>query len=243
MTQKAEPHRRTSRQMRPDEILAGTGVIIPAFNAAAHLADVIDDTSRIVPRERIIVVDDGSSDDTCKVAEEAGVVVEVHGVNRGKGAALKTGFDAAIRLGLAYVITLDADGQHNPAEISKFVEHAAKTGADVIVGNRMSDRGDMPFIRVFANRSTSAFVSLRAGTRIPDSQNGYRMFRTEVLGGLELETTRYDTESEILIKTARNGAKVESIPVETIYGEEVSSVNPFVDTLRFFRMVFRSLFW
>ena len=156
-------------------------------------------------------------------ARAKNVVLEEHPRNRGKGAALKTGFQAAARIGATYLITLDADGQHDPAEIRRFVEHAARTDADVIVGNRMSDRRDMPFDRVFANVTTSMFVSLRSGTRIPDSQNGYRFFKTAVVKNLELETTRYDTESEILIKTGRRGARIEAVPVSTIYGEEVST--------------------
>ncbi|MCZ6766266.1 MAG: glycosyltransferase family 2 protein [bacterium] len=226
-----------------EEVLSKTAVIIPAYNAAAHLADVIDDTARIIPVERIIVIDDGSSDNTHAIAQHKAVVLEQHKPNRGKGAALRTGFAKAIQMGMGYVITLDADGQHDPTEIPKFIEHTAKTGADVIVGNRMSDRGEMPFIRVFANSATSVFVSLRSGTRIPDSQNGYRLFKMEVLEGIKLETTRYDTESEILIKAARKGARVDSVPVKTIYGEETSSVHPFVDTMRFLRMVGRSMFW
>jgi len=226
-----------------EEALAKTAVIIPAYNAAAHLAGVIDDTARVIPVERIIVIDDGSADKTYEVAQGKGVVLEQHNPNQGKGAALKTGFAKAIDMGMDYVITLDADGQHDPAEIPTFVQHTVKTGVDVIVGNRMDDRGEMPFIRVFANSATSAFVSLRSGTRIPDSQNGYRLFKTKILKGITLETTRYDTESEVLIKAARKGARVDSVPVKTIYGDEVSTVHPFVDTMRFFRMVGRSMFW
>lgn len=218
-------------------------MVLPAYNAAAHLSEVIDGTTRYVPIERTIVVDDGSSDKTAEVATSRGVVLVQHPVNRGKGAALKTGFEKAADLGLEYVITLDADGQHDPAEIVHFAEQEARTGADIIVGNRMADRGSMPPIRVFANTATSLFVSLRSGCRIPDSQNGYRLHKTSAVKDLNLETTRYDTESEILIKAARSGAVIDSIPVQTIYGEEVSSVNPFVDTLRFFRMVARSMFW
>ena len=101
----------------------------------------------------------------------------------------------------------------------------------------------MPAIRVFANRATSWFVTLRTGIEIPDSQNGYRMIKTWVFEKINFVTTRYDAESEILIKTAGMGGKIDSIPVKTIYGTESSSVNPFIDTLRFFRMVIRSLFW
>jgi glycosyltransferase involved in cell wall biosynthesis len=144
---------------------------------------------------------------------------------------------------MEYIVTLDADGQHDPTEIPRFAEHVGKSGADIVVGNRMDNRKDMPFIRIFANKATSSFVSLRAGVRIPDSQNGFRMLKTSIFKKIELVTRRYDTESEILIKTAGMGGRIDSIPVETIYGTETSAVHPFVDTLRFFRMVIRSLFW
>jgi glycosyltransferase involved in cell wall biosynthesis len=227
----------------PSDILAKTAAVLPAFNAGRHLDSVIDDLDDFLPRERIIVVDDGSSDDTKEVAQAAGVVVVQHELNEGKGAALVSGARKAIELGMDYIITLDADGQHDPAEIPRFVEKARKTDADIICGNRMDDRKDMPAIRVFANSATSWFVTLRTGIKIPDSQNGYRMLKTAIFRKIHLATKRYDTESEILIKTAGIGGKIESIPVQTIYGTETSSVNPFIDTLRFFRLVWRSLFW
>jgi glycosyltransferase involved in cell wall biosynthesis len=225
------------------EILDRTAAVVPAYNAGCYLASVIANIRRFLPANRIVVVDDGSTDGTNDIARNAGVVVVAHGVNQGKGAALKSGALKAIELGMEYIVTLDADGQHDAAEIPRFAEHAGRSGADIIVGNRMDNRKDMPFIRIFANTATSSFVSLRTGIRIPDSQNGFRMLRTSIFKKIDLVTRRYDTESEILIKTAGLGGRIDSIPVETIYGTETSSVHPFVDTLRFFRMVIRSLFW
>ncbi len=225
------------------EILETTAAVVPAYNAEPYLASVIGNIQRFLPADRIVVVDDGSTDRTHEIARAAGVVVVAHEVNRGKGAALWSGARKALELGMRYIITLDADGQHDPAEIPRFAEQAGKSGADIIVGNRMDDRKDMPFIRIFANRATSAFVSLRTGIRIPDSQNGFRMLKTSIFEKINLVTRRYDTESEILIKTAHLGGRITSIPVQTIYGTETSSVHPFVDTLRFFRMVIRSYFW
>ena len=220
-----------------------TAVVIPAYNAASHLAGVIEATALVVPKEQIIVVDDGSSDNTRDIATRAGVVVVAHDGNQGKGVALSTGIRKATELGKEFAITLDADAQHNPSEIPKFLECQRRTDADIIVGDRMSDTKNMPFMRVLANKVTSAVVSHKAGARIPDSQNGYRMIRTATFAKVTLETRRYDTESEILIKAGRIGAKIESVPVETIYGEEQSSVNALVDTYRFFRMVMKSFFW
>jgi glycosyltransferase involved in cell wall biosynthesis len=226
-----------------NDILEKTAAVVPAYNAGTYLPSVIGNIQKFLPLNRIVVVDDGSTDGTNAAARNAGVVVVVHETNQGKGAALSSGARKAIELGMDYIITLDADGQHDPADIPRFAEYAGRSGADIIVGNRMDDRKDMPFIRIFANTATSMFVSLRTGIRIPDSQNGYRMLKTSIFEKIKLVTRRYDTESEILIKTAGMGGRIESIPVETIYGTETSSVHPFVDTLRFFRMVIRSLFW
>ncbi|UCG52982.1 MAG: glycosyltransferase family 2 protein [Candidatus Latescibacterota bacterium] len=226
-------------------IVPRTAVVIPAYNAARHLETVVDDTARFVPRSQIVVVDDGSSDDTYHCASRAGVVVEQHQENRGKGAALATGMTKATEMGMDFIVTLDADGQHNPEDIPRFLKHEIETNADIIIGNRMAERQNMPAIRVFANRATSWFVTLRTGVPVPDSQNGYRLFRVEMFKKLapRLKAVKYDAESEILIKAAKAGAKIESISVETIYGTEKSSVNPVIDTLRFLRMAFKSLFW
>jgi glycosyltransferase involved in cell wall biosynthesis len=224
-------------------IRARTALVIPAFNAAAHLAAVIDAAKEHVPVSRIIVVDDGSTDGTADVARGSGAVVLQHPENRGKGVALETGILQAARRGWEYAITIDADGQHDPGEIPLFLEKAARTGADIVVGNRMAARKNMPGDRVFANKVTSWFVSARSGVHIPDSQNGYRLLKTALYRELRITAKRYAAESEILIRAGRAGARIEWVPVETIYGGEKSSVNPVIDTLRFLKLAVRSLFW
>ena len=213
------------------------GVILPAFNAARHLAAVIADIRRVDAALRILVVDDGSSDDTADVARAAGADLEVHPVNRGKGAALATGFAWALRERLGWVFTMDADGQHRPEEMAGFLAAAAGDDLDVIVGNRMEARSDMPWLREQTNLFTSWVVSRLAGVPIQDSQNGYRLFRVASLEGLVLRTSRYDTESEILVRLARRGCRIGSAPVSTVYGDEQSSINPVIDTGRFLRLV------
>ncbi len=220
-----------------------TGVVIPAFNAAPHLEGVIDATSRLVDRGRIIVVDDGSTDGTRDIARRCGVTVLEHAENKGKGVALDTGILGAAAMGMEFVITLDADGQHKPEEIPRFLEKQLETGADIIVGNRMADRKNMPEDRVFANRATSWFVSARTGIRVPDSQNGYRLIRTSLYTSLKIKSKRYAAESEVLIRGAKAGARIDWVPVETIYSTEQSSVHPVIDTLRFLRMAIKSFFW
>jgi glycosyltransferase involved in cell wall biosynthesis len=225
------------------EILETTAAIVPAYNAADHVAAVLEALKGVIPALRIIVVDDGSSDDSFRVAGAAGVHVIQHPVNMGKGAALSTGFARAVKMGMGYVVTLDADGQHNPAEIPEFVRRVAETGADIVVGNRFGKLGAMPWLRRSTNWLTSRVVSLLARQKIPDSQNGYRMISARVLTAVELETARYEAESEILIKAGKKGFRIDSVPIETIYGEEVSAIHPIVDTARFFRLVYKALFW
>lgn len=220
-----------------------TAVVIPAFNAARHLEEVIDATSRFIDRSRIVVVDDGSTDETGDVARRCGVAVLAHAGNKGKGVALDTGILGAAAKGMEYVITMDADGQHKPEEIPRFLQKELETGADIIVGNRMAEIKNMPGDREFANRATSWFVSARAGVHVPDSQNGYRLIKTSLYKSLKIKSKRYAAESEILIRGARAGAKIDWVPVETIYAGEQSSVHPVIDTLRFLRMAIRSFFW
>lgn len=217
--------------------------VIPAYNAGPHLAPVIDRVSGYVPRERIVVVDDGSADDTRVVAERAGVVVEAHPGNRGKGAAIRTGIARASSLGVPYAILLDADGQHDPDEIPAFVARARETGADMVVGNRLENSGNMPWLRLATNHVTSAVVSLLAGRRVPDSQNGYRLVRLAHFAKFPLTTSRYEIESEMIIRAGRAHGRIASVPVQTIYAGEKSFINPFVDTYRFLRMVAKSFFW
>jgi glycosyltransferase involved in cell wall biosynthesis len=218
--------------------------IIPAYNAAAHIEAVLASIKRSIPARNIIVVDDASADDTFSAAQRSGVTVLRHAVNGGKGAAIRTGVAALSTLGdIDAVVMLDADGQHDPAEIPRFAEEFMKGEADLIIGNRMANRGEMPALRAFTNRLTSAIISLRAGRRVPDSQNGYRLVRAQLLARLDLVTSRYEIDSEIIIKACHAGARVSSIPVRTIYGSEKSAIRPLHDTGRFIALVMRSLFW
>ncbi len=218
------------------------GAILPALNAARFLPDVIGQIRALHPELRTLIVDDGSTDETAEVARQAGAEVIVHEVNQGKGQALKTGYAWALENGLDYVFTMDSDGQHLPAEMAGFLEQAQEGNFDIVVGTRMAQTENMPWIRLKTNQFTSWVISRLAGCTIPDSQNGYRLYRTECLRGIKLKTSRYDSESEILVRLARRGFTIGSTPITTVYGDEESSINPFVDTGRFFRLVLMLMF-
>ena len=218
-------------------------ILIPAYNAAASLPGVLDGVRRYMAPEDVLVVDDGSSDGTQKAAERAGVHVLSHSVNRGKGAALKTGFAWAVDRGYEAVITLDADGQHDPKSVPDFVRRWKEAEADLVIGSRMADRRGMPVERVCSNALTSWVISHRAGQRIEDSQSGYRLIAMEVLRQVSLETDGYEMESELLIKAARLGFRIVSVPIRTVYADEESFIHPLRDTGRFIALVWRSFSW
>ena len=220
------------------------GVVIPAYNPGEALSTVLEGVKRHIRPEHIVVVDDGSVDDTAERARSAGVGLVRHGINRGKGEALKSGFGYLIELGgIEAIFTIDADAQHDPEEIPAFVEAFRAGRGDLLVGNRMHDRKGMPLIRIMTNIVTSAVVSALAGCRIEDSQSGFRLIGAWVIRKIDLVTSRYETESEILIKSAKIGATVSDIPIRSIYGSEESTIHPLRDTIRFFVLVFRGLFW
>ncbi len=220
------------------------GALIPAFNEAGHIDGVIRGVAGQIPASNILVIDDGSSDNTVSEAQNTGAEVIRNPINLGKGATLLKGFDLmAGNPGIEAVFTLDADGQHDPVEMASFITAFRDKKADIVIGNRMADTKGMPALRRFTNRCTSAIISLRAGVRIEDTQSGYRLVRLSMMKQLHLVTRNFDLESEILIKAARLGAVIVSVPIATIYGDEKSKINPLVDTWRFLKLVFRSFLW
>jgi len=215
--------------------------VIPAYNVADKIQDVVRNTSTFI--NTVIVVDDGSIDATYQRASAAGAIVLRHEVNRGKGAALRTGFEYALRHNFGACLTMDGDGQHDHLEIPSFMEVANEPNVDIIIGSRMRNVSGMPLLRLLTNRVASYITSRLTGQRISDSQSGYRLIKSRVLHNIELTSSRYEIESELLIKASRRGFRIKSIPVETIYTGGASHINKFMDTLRFLRLVFKSIRW
>ena len=215
-------------------------VLIPSFNEARTIGHIVAD---LVHKGFVVyVVDDGSSDDTANLASQEGAVVVKHRKNMGKGASLREGFRHIVKKGFDAVIIMDGDGQHLASDIGNFIDKMGATGADIVIGNRMLDVSSMPEERKYTNRFMSYLISLISGQRIPDSQCGYRLIKTEVLKKVRLEASNYEIESEMIIRSSRAGFKIESVPIKTIYMSEKSRINPMVDTMRFIAFVIKILF-
>ncbi|MCK4857601.1 MAG: glycosyltransferase family 2 protein, partial [candidate division Zixibacteria bacterium] len=223
------------------KIMSTVLVIIPAFNAADSIAELIEKILQQPADLDIAVIDDGSTDNTGEIARGCAVTCLDHQRNRGKGAALCTGFAYALSNDYEAVITMDADLQHDPLEINRFLQ-AGGDAAAIIIGTRRRG-GAMPRSRRISNLLVSFICSLLAATKLTDSQSGYRLIPTRVLKELPLDSLHYELELELLIKAARAGVPIREIPIETIYGQGRSFIRPFRDTIRFLKLALKSLFW
>ena len=192
--------------------------IIPAFNEEKRISEVISGVREFIPA--VIVIDDGSYDATAALAEKTGAYVIRHGKNCGKGMALRTGISHALKQGYDAVMTLDGDGQHAPAEIADFLAAFASERGDIIIGARLWDKAAIPLYRYIPNQIGIFCVSRAAGCRIDDTQSGFRLYKREVLESVQLETTGFETETEVLIKAGKAGFRIHSIPVSAIYNSD-----------------------
>ena len=219
-------------------------ILIPAFNAAKSVGDVVRASKELVPD--VVVINDGSRDETAAVARAAGAEVVDHPQNRGKGAGLKTGFAYAIKNGYDLVVTLDADGQHLPREIPKFLESRKETKADLIIGGRAHLFGEMLPRRRLANRFSAWTIAKASKTGITDSQSGFRLYSANLLRNVRLHTDGFDLESEVIVRAGVGGFKVLTIPIDLgfVDGISTSHYKPLKDTLRIAWTVTRArLFW
>jgi glycosyltransferase involved in cell wall biosynthesis len=226
---------------RAQAAAGGVAAIVPAYDAAPELEGVLRGILQHLEARAVFVVDDGSRDGTAAIARQTGVVLHQHDGNRGKGAALCTGFAAARAAGFTHALTIDADGQHPPACIPRFL--AARSGAEIVLGNRLADATGMPRERQLSNRATAAILSALAGQEIEDGQCGYRLLALTAVEGLPLRARGFMLESELLVRAARNGARITHVPIPCIYGSEASHIHVLRDTLRFLWLVVRSFFW
>jgi len=214
-------------------------VLIPAYMAAVSLEPVLKSLQAVVPVSNMCVVDDASADGTSLLCERLGIHCIVHPGNRGKGAALTSGFTYLAReRNAAWVLTMDADGQHAPEDMPQFFQAMHNnSNAGIIIGARTISPKKMPWLRVFSNTLTSAALSLLCGYRIYDSQSGYRLYNGRFLRMMCCRAQRFEMESEILLRAAYLHFPVIFVKVQTLYLNGNSHIVHFQDTIRWVKAV------
>ncbi|MFA5255766.1 MAG: glycosyltransferase family 2 protein [Candidatus Omnitrophota bacterium] len=212
-------------------------ILIPSYNEARTIGAI---TKELKGRGlTVFVVDDGSTDGTAGIAQGQGAVVIAHEKNKGKGASLIEGFGRILKENFDAVLIMDGDGQHAVGDADGFFKKMAETGADIVIGNRMLDTASMPWARKITNRIMSRVISKMCGQVIPDTQCGFKLVKRDVLEKIKLEFSNFEIESEILLKAAKEGFKIESIPIKTVYRDETSKIKPILDAIRFFSFLIK----
>jgi hypothetical protein len=216
-------------------------VVIPCFQGASTIGEVVRGARAAgLP---VVVVDDGSSDDSAPAAEAAGATVLRHPANRGKGAALASGFAYARQIGADAVLSMDADGQHDPAEIPALVAAHQSAPDALVIGVRSFAPEDMPRRSRIGNRISTWWISRFAGLHYHDTQSGFRVY-PRALFDVPLRSTKFDTETELLLRAAKMGLPLLEVPIRTIYGpDRVTHFHGFRDTLRVIKLVLGSPLW
>ena len=226
--------------MSPCETYLRYCVIIPTYNNSGTVADVVERALKVCPD--VIVVNDGSTDNTSAVLCGLDVVTLSHEHNMGKGEALKTGLYYAGDNGFTHAITIDSDGQHFPEDIPDMIKASKEHPDRLIVGCRNLTSENMPRKSTFANRFSNFWFRLQTAQKLSDTQSGFRIYPLESLHGMRLITSKYEAELELLVFAAWNGVTVQGVPVRVWYapdGERVSHVRPFHD---FFRITLLNTF-
>jgi glycosyltransferase involved in cell wall biosynthesis len=204
--------------------------IIPAYNEARAIEDVV---RRTRPHVRsVLVVDDGSVDETVTLAGQAGATVLSHPFNLGKATALQSGFDYALKHGFDLVVTLDGDGQHDPAEIPGLLGVWRREDAHIVAGDRLLAGIEMPLSRRAVNRLTAWIARKVVGRQLPDCHCGFRLIDTEVLKAVRLHCRRFAGDSELLVFASFRSFRIRSLPVSCSYNGEGSQIEPIGDAAR-----------
>jgi glycosyltransferase involved in cell wall biosynthesis len=206
--------------------------LIPAYNEERHVGDVVRRTLPFLPA---LVIDDGSIDETARAAETAGARVLRQETNGGKGAALARGFREGVAGGYRAVVTLDADGQHRPEEIPRFIDAFDHGLGELVIGYR--DFRRMPPARRFGNTTGTWLLSAAIGRRVRDNQSGFRLLAAPLLGALAVTRSGFEMEVEMIVDAVTRGFRIAWVPISTIYGDEESHFRPLRDSVRFLGMV------
>jgi glycosyltransferase involved in cell wall biosynthesis len=209
-----------------------TVAVIPAFNEGPRIKSVLLKTGKYV--DNVVVVDDGSTDNTFEVSNGiAGNIITLrHKINLGKGAAMKTGCEAALKIGADIIIFMDADGQHKPEDIPRFIESIENEKNDIVFGSRKIGK-DMPLVMMLGNKFLSIVTSFLFKIYIADTQSGFRAVRADVYPKIKWNSTRYSVETEMVVKVGKKKLKFKEIEIETIYSDNYKGTT-FIDGIRIF---------
>ena len=210
-------------------------IVIPTHNEAKTIGPIVFALDK--RGFRVIVVDDGSGDNTIVEANKFGAEIIAYTKNAGKGRSVREGLEYALENNCEAAITMDGDGQHSIDDIDKFIDEYKKSGADLILGNRLHNPRKMPFVRRCTNFIMSFIISLLIIEKIEDSQCGYRLISRKGIEKMSLNTAKYEIESEMLMEAKRRGLKMSSVNIDSIYEGETSQINPFLDTFRFIKFI------
>ena len=208
--------------------------VIAAYNEEKHVGSVVRKTKKFC--RNIVVVDDGSKDATSKEAEKSGATVLRHIINLGKGAAMKTGCDYAVKKGAKMLVLLDADGQHEPKEIPMFLN--ALEGNDIVYGYRKMRR-HMPLILKIGNKSIGLFTRLLFRESLKDTQCGYRALTSRAYKKVRWKSSNYSMESEMIANAGKHRLKYDEVPIATIYSDKYKGTTV-IDGVK---IVMNMIFW
>jgi glycosyltransferase involved in cell wall biosynthesis len=218
-------------------------VVIPAYNAEKTIPELLSQLAALdQPPENIIVVDDGSEDNTAQICEKHNVRIIRNFENRGKGDVLKVGIRAFLEDSQSdFLLCMDADLQHPVASIPDFLATASKKESKFVLGVRKDRLKSMPGHRVLSNLLTSQIISWISGQDIQDSQCGFRLIHKDVLRKVQLTEKGYQLESEMILESAKEGFHIDAVSIPTIYNNEKSYIANVSDTYRFTRLIIREL--
>jgi len=218
--------------------------VIPTFNNETTISEVVEKARCEI--DHMVVVDDGSTDETARLAEDAGAHVIRVSKNKGKGNALRIGFRYALANNFDAIITLDADLQHDPSEIPKFIKHHATNKSRIVIGARLHGRGKMPCVRYANNIIGTYTFSWLIGQPIEDSQCGFRLYDREVMENIHILNDGFEAEADILLRAGKRGYRIGFVPIRTIYfsdRQHRSYYRPVKDTFRISIIFLMNLFW
>jgi len=225
------------RGITPQNII----VVLPAYNEEVSIGSMVLLTR--IQADNVIVVDDGSSDRTADIAREAGAEVIVHEINMGKGGALKTGFTVAASLGVDVIVTMDSDGQHNPADIPKLVAPIIEGNADIVNGSRYLNGLDKntPFYRRVGQTILDRFTNISSGIHITDSQSGFRAFAASTIDIFRFNAQGMAIESEMLADAGKAGLRITEVEIGVRYDVDCSTKHPIHHGLEVLVMILKDM--